>query len=110
MFYKIINSLVNFAREKTNIAINIYLFCLVVALLFVGIVSMGSGPIKTMQTDLIVPESVKIEEELLNSVVDQIKIREENFSKISEVEYQNIFNTEEETTSDNENAEVIEDL
>jgi len=110
MFYKIINSLVNFAREKTNLAINIYLFCLVVALLLMGIISLGSGPMKTIQTDLVVPEDVKIEEELLNDTINQIKIREENFLKISDVEYQDIFHIEDKAIESEESEEVPKGL
>ena len=110
MFYKIINSLINFAREKTDLAINIYLACLIFILLLIGVMSLGDGSIKTNQSNLVVPESVEIEEELLQETIDQIEIREENFSKVSEKAYQNIFQTKEKTMENSENAEVTENL
>jgi len=95
MFYKIIDSLIKFAREKTDLAINVYIVCLIIVLLLIGVISLGTMPIETTKTNLIVPESVEIEESLLQDTVNRIEVREENFSKILEKEYQDLFNLEE---------------
>ncbi|TRZ77197.1 hypothetical protein D4R87_03160, partial [bacterium] len=104
----IINSLISFAREKTNLAINIYLFLLVTVLLLIGVVSLGSGTIKTVQVDLTVPDNVEINEELLHNTISQIEIREENFLKVLDIEYRDIFHIEEETVENSEDIEAVE--
>ncbi len=95
MFYKIINSMVGFVREKTNLTIKIYLVCLFIFLLSVGIMCLCGMP-KIADVNPTVSDSIEIEEGLLHDTINQIEIREENFSKISEKKYQDLFYLEEE--------------